>query len=130
MMSPGPSLPLKTISSSLTGTIPVSDPANIKLLSVIVYLIGLSPFLSIPPMTHSPSYAAIAAGPSQGSITALANSYIFLWLSGISLLLLDQASGNRSVLVRGADLPALTNISKAASNAEESELPRMIIGFT
>ena len=48
----------------------------------------------------------------------------------MSLLLLDQASGSKRVFVRGADLPALKNISKAASNAEESELPLVIIGFT
>ena len=84
----------------------------------------------MPPITHSPSYAAIAAGPSHGSITAFANSYILECDSGISLLLLLQASGNNRVLVRGADLPALKNISKAASSADESELPLVMIGFT
>jgi hypothetical protein len=52
------------------------------------------------------------------------------WEDGKSLLLLDHASGISNVFVKGADLPARTNNSKAASSAEESELPLMIIGLT
>ena len=100
---------------------------------MIVYLIGRSPFLSIPPIDPLIRHtAAIAAGPSQGSITALANSYIS-WneLSGISLLLLDHASGMvNNVFVKGADLPARTNNSKAASKQLKSQnFHESIIGF-
>ena len=55
--------------SSWTGTIPVSDPANKILSFVIVYLKGLKPFLSVAAKIQLPSVAAIAAGPSQGSMT-------------------------------------------------------------
>ena len=71
IISPGPNLPLVTIFFSLRSTIPVSDPANNNLSLVTVYLIGLRPFLSVAAITHSLSVAAIAAGPSQGSIVLL-----------------------------------------------------------
>ena len=48
---------------------PVSDPANKILSLVIVYLKGLKPFLSVAAKIQFPSVAAIAAGPSHGSIT-------------------------------------------------------------
>ena len=66
--SPGPNLPLESINFSLNSIMPVSDPANNNLSFVIEYLKGLSPFLSFATIAHSLSVAAIAAGPSQGSI--------------------------------------------------------------
>ena len=68
MICPGPNLPLLTILFSSKDTIPVSDPANRSLSFVTMYLNGLNPFLSFATITHSLSVAAIAAGPSQGSI--------------------------------------------------------------
>ena len=47
---------------------PVSDPANNSLSEDTVYLKGRSPFLSVAAIIHFPSVAAMAAGPSQGSI--------------------------------------------------------------
>ena len=47
---------------------PVSDPAKSSLSLVTAYLNGLKPFLSLAAITHSLSVAAIAAGPSHGSI--------------------------------------------------------------
>ena len=68
IISPGPNLPFLTIFFSSISTIPVSDPAHNILSLVIVYLIGRKPFLSVATMAHSLSVAAIAAGPSHGSI--------------------------------------------------------------
>ena len=67
-ISPGPNLPLDIIFFSLSSIIPVSEPAKRRLSFVNVYLIGLKPFRSVATITHSLSVAAIAAGPSQGSI--------------------------------------------------------------
>ena len=71
IISPGPSLPNSWISEGGIETIPVSEPARRSPPFVIVYLNGRKPFLSIPPITQFPEKAAIAAGPSHGSITAL-----------------------------------------------------------
>ena len=68
IISPGPNLPFSKILFSLSSIIPVSEPANKSLSLVIAYLRGLNPFLSLAAITHSLSVAAIAAGPSQGSI--------------------------------------------------------------
>ena len=59
---------LDKIFFSFSSIIPVSDPAKRSLSLVIAYLRGLNPFLSFAAITHSLSVAAIAAGPSQGSI--------------------------------------------------------------
>ena len=68
MICPGPNLPLLTILFSSKDTIPVSDPANRSLSLVTIYLKGLNPFLSFATIAQSLSVAAIAAGPSQGSM--------------------------------------------------------------
>ena len=68
IISPGPNLPFAIIFCSARLIIPVSEPANKNLSFVMVNLIGLSPFLSVAAITHSLSVAAIAAGPSHGSI--------------------------------------------------------------
>ena len=67
-ISPGPNLPFDKIFFSFNSIMPVSDPANNILSFVIAYLNGLKPFLSFAAITHSLSVAAMAAGPSQGSI--------------------------------------------------------------
>ena len=71
IISPGPNLPLVTILFSSNSIMPVSDPAQRILSLVIVYLIGRRPFLSVAAIAHSLSVAAIAAGPSHGSIVLL-----------------------------------------------------------
>ena len=71
IISPGPNRPRSIIRASSICTIPVSEPATINPSSVRVYRMGRRPFLSIPPITQSPEKAAIAAGPSHGSITEL-----------------------------------------------------------
>ena len=68
IISPGPNRPLEIIFFSLSSTIPVSEPTKSNLSFVVAYLSGLNPFLSLAAITHSLSVAAIAAGPSQGSI--------------------------------------------------------------
>ena len=50
---------------------PVSDPAKKSLSLVMVKRNGRNPFRSEAATTHFPSQAAIAAGPSHGSITEL-----------------------------------------------------------
>ena len=69
IICPGPICPFSKISLLSISTIPVSEPTNKILFFVIEYLIGLKPFLSIPAITQSLPYAAIAAGPSHGSKT-------------------------------------------------------------
>ena len=129
IISPGPSLPFVTIFFSFKSTIPVSDPANNNLSLVTVYLIGLNPFLSVAAITHSLSVAAIAAGPSHGSIVLFKKLKSWRWSLGSILLFFDQASGIKRSFARGAGWPEIFNSSNTLSKEAESELPDGITGF-
>ena len=118
-----------TIFFSLRSTIPVSDPANNNLSLVTVYLIGLRPFLSVAAITHSLSVAAIAAGPSQGSIVLLRKLNSWRWSFGRTLLFFDHASGIKSNLAKGAGCPEIFSNSNTLSSDAESEFPDGITGF-
>ena len=50
---------------------PVSEPTISRSLSSTEYRIGRSPLRSMAATTQRPSVAAIAAGPSHGSMTQL-----------------------------------------------------------
>ena len=106
---------------------PVSEPA-IKKFLVKVYLNGRRPFLSIPAITHWLWAPQIAAGPSHGSITALAYAYKSFSFFGKSLRC-AHASGIVIILAIGKDLLDLTSNSIVASNAAESEASWSIIGL-
>ena len=129
MISPGPSLPFDTILFSSISIIPVSEPAKSNLSVVIAYLNGLKPFLSLAAITHSLSVAAIAAGPSHGSIVLFKKLNNCWWFFGKVLFFFDHASGTSINLANGAGFPDLFNNSKTLSSAAESETPFCITGF-
>src|SRR5262245_42822467 len=83
----------------------------------------------MPATTQRPSVIASAAGPSHGSITALAYGYIARCAAGILDVFLDHASGTRIVLAIGAERPARTSTSSTASSAAESDDPGWMIGL-
>ncbi len=80
-------------------------------------------------MTHSLSVAAIAAGPSQGSIVLFKKLNNCRWSLDKILLFFDQASGISISFAKGADWPDIFNNSKTLSKAAESELPDGITGL-
>ena len=129
IISPGPNLPFETIFFSSNSIIPVSDPAKRSLSFVIVYLKGRRPFLSLAAIAHSLSVAAIAAGPSQGSIVLFKKLNNLWWSLGKILLFLDHASGININFANGADWPDIFSNSKTLSKAAESEAPGCITGF-
>ena len=129
IISPGPNLPLDRIFFSFNSIIPVSEPANKSLSLVIAYLRGLKPFLSLAAITHSLSVAAIAAGPSHGSIVLFKKLNNCWWSLGKVLLFFDQASGTNINFASGAGWPEIFNNSKTLSKAAESDAPFWITGF-
>ena len=129
IISPGPNLPFVTIFFSSMFIIPVSEPANKKLSLVTVYLSGRRPFLSVAAITHSLSVAAIAAGPSQGSIVLLRKLNNLWWSFGSTSLFFDHASGINISFAKGAGCPEIFNNSNTLSKDAESEFPGKITGF-
>ena len=80
-------------------------------------------------MAHSLSVAAIAAGPSHGSIVLFKKLNSCWWSFDNVWLFLDHASGININFARGADWPEIFKSSKTLSSAAESDDPGCITGF-
>ena len=68
MIWPGPSFPFSMTFFSSYSYTPISDATVICLSSVIIYLAGRNPFLSVTQAAYLPSVKTMPAGPSQDSI--------------------------------------------------------------